>query len=356
VECRRCHFQNLPGTERCVQCGALLVALETLSVVPPRSHQSPRARGFSYALRSFFSWRPLIDRLATLGRAIARVQNESQLLARSLADLGGALVASLVPGLGHWRLGQRRRAALIFWGWLVLLVLGVLQASGWLVASAVSVHVFSVVDILYAHRQTTVWQRFLVSLLLFLVLLVAVYVPAGFLLRQLAFVGWIPENAVELTAEAHRQVLVAFTPLGRRDVGDVVLYRAAGGRFGVAGLRHLAIVVRQGVNVARVLGVAGDTVSFSGGAVRVNGVLTEGSLVQALFGGDRGSGGLDGYEFGVPTGHVFVIPQVIVWPAGAANSLEAAKAVLSNSCVVNEYDILGEGFLVLRPLGSLRVL
>ena len=353
MECRRCHFENVPGVVRCFCCGAALVVEETISVVPPRSRWSSRARGVWYTLRRILYREIPVRFPGLLGRGCRAIAAEGALWAGSVSELGAALLASIIPGLGHRRLGQRFRARLLFWSWVTLLLLGVLCVSPWLLAFAVSVHVFCVVDIFFAHRPAGVAQRFVLSLLLFAAFFLLIYRPAGRVLGMVVFARWVPAPAVLPSRSPDESLLVVFTPLGRPQSGDLVLYRVEEQYLvfpPVSGTYPVTVEVRSGYHVGQVLAVAGDEIRFEEDHLLLNGTPLSVLYPPPFLEGTGQVGLLPGKSLVVSEGYVFILPAE--FDGYFHGPLPAAEHLLRLLFLVQESEIQAEGFLVLRPLNA----
>lgn len=240
MQCPRCGFHNLPGTEACLSCrvpfGRGAAAVGTLS--PPRatawSKRSRRVRGLLRAFDRMGRWVPTTRR-ALLG---------------------------LVPGLPQLVLGWRTLGGAIFAAWTVFLALAFFWlGTTWAVVfsgMALSAHVMSaLLPYLAAMQALPLRRRCLVSLLAWAGLLLLVYFPLSRALDHFVFPLRFTENA--------RSALV--------QGGDVILVRRRDGTHWRPAAGSLVVFQHAWgtATMDRVIGVAGDRIEVRDGRVWRNG-------------------------------------------------------------------------------------
>lgn len=113
MQCPRCHFENIPGQDRCFKCNSILeMQGGGLDIQPPRMASSERPwRVLGRWCRSLFTHRK--------ERPIEEKQDRRG-AAESL-PIGG-FVLSIVPGLGHLVAGRFKEVRLWWIIWLVLFI------------------------------------------------------------------------------------------------------------------------------------------------------------------------------------------------------------------------------------------
>lgn len=115
MRCSTCHFENIPGQDRCLRCGSILEAAGRLVDVHP-----PRMAGWRGPVRGLVRWfrghRAIPEGLP--GKRIRRG------LDRIASDALIGLIISVVPGLAHFVKGRFREVRLLVLVWAVLLSAG----------------------------------------------------------------------------------------------------------------------------------------------------------------------------------------------------------------------------------------
>jgi len=180
MQCWSCEFENIPGMQRCARCGGAL-NLDGVSVIPPR------ASGLRLATATGRLWHRLSEALPRLPPLTARL---SFLLPEAVP--WGALAWTLIPGVGHIKLGQRRLGWPILSAWLFFLLLSLFSlATNWtglFLACMATVHAFALISILganLAHERLP--MRLLFGLFVFLGFRILLYYPVQRLLGQCLF-------------------------------------------------------------------------------------------------------------------------------------------------------------------------
>jgi hypothetical protein len=120
MQCPQCGFENLPKNTACTRCRAQLVVD---GPVVKTDFEPPRARDWKFLRPLQYRIFALQDRLPADLARFRRIFNNEDVLP---TDAWAALFCSVIPGLGHLIVGQRRAATVVFCGWILLLVLGVL--------------------------------------------------------------------------------------------------------------------------------------------------------------------------------------------------------------------------------------
>lgn len=125
MQCQRCHFENMPGQQRCFKCGSILEGEVTiLDVHPPRMAAWKRP------------WRHLARHLKPQRLPKERPVNPNR--DPFIDDFNMAirgLVLSIIPGLGHAKIGNFRRVSPVVLSWVVDIIIALLvfpSTWGWI--------------------------------------------------------------------------------------------------------------------------------------------------------------------------------------------------------------------------------
>jgi hypothetical protein len=161
VRCARCHFENIPGQERCVRCGSVLEAgAAALEVHPPR--MPAWRRPFRYFTRWLRSHRPAGSRRPAVAPR------------RAGSDLLFGLALNVVPGLGYLLRGRWREVRLLVAAWLVLVSAGIFfygsTAGSLLLGLAIGIHTWIALRFSLFREITDFAGRAVATLLLVAVL------------------------------------------------------------------------------------------------------------------------------------------------------------------------------------------
>jgi hypothetical protein len=274
MECVNCQFFNIPTAQACGRCGTTL-RFENLNITvePPRAPKRGRwLRHFGFYW--FFRGRDTARAIATEAGRGARPFFGEQIPPAQL------FLRALVPG---WSL---RTAGAVTLGWAVLAVWGLLvlgalltlglPLSGVFLGLAFAAHYASG---LYATRIAGFDRvyTFRVGAILAILLVAVVYVPLPLLFEQVV-------QPVRLNGE-----------MGPFKPGDVLLYfpwressrdKARAGQWIMFELdhtttrtidprNHVNVRLDEGMYLAKVLAVPGDTVAWDGQTLTINGVAAD---------------------------------------------------------------------------------
>jgi hypothetical protein len=326
MQCSNCQFENMPGVRACGRCGASLqLASLSINVHPPRA-----GRLTKFVRR----WFPLVLLWNRLTLAIARSLPGSF---HWPADVPPAsvLLRAIVPGWSQSYLGRVRRGKWMFWGYLGLLLSGLLFAGtflGWtLLGLAMSLHAASVVDIV-APTVHEMRLRLGYAAATLALLTIVVYYPAGWLLAQVATPQRFATAAPPF--EAGDVVLVSRMAYNRSppEPGDVVLYQLAPQDIGGDG--HVVYRI-MGERIDRVIARAGQKVTCSQGKLLVDGEPSAWLPLspQPL---------PEGFDITVPKDYYLIIPS--------ADALPRPMAVWRAMCIVPRGQIGGRVYWQSQPL------
>jgi len=337
AQCSSCRFENMPGVGVCGRCGSPL-GLQTLAVdVHP-----PRAAPWSKRLRRWLPFRPVYYGARDAGRAVAR-EGWSQLAGRAEAPGPslGVLARLIVPGWAHFHLGQRVHGRSFLGGYLAFLFLGLLlygSVPGVMFLSlAFSVHVVSCVSILRlgGFYGRAYWGA---VAFVFAFLLVAVYLPAGWLVSRAVLSAQIQIDAAPFKLGD----VLLYSPFLDRNhdwrAGDVVVYDQRSGYYRQRGNYYIP----PGQRIDRILAEPGDTVVWQDGELTVNG---QPSLLRPLNPATR----LPKLSLKVPTGHYLILPTIVL-----AHPNDLPAQALHDLILVPAGSIQGRVLLRSYPLTRVR--
>jgi hypothetical protein len=338
MQCPSCGFQNLPGLERCARCLSQLV-LDHIDVHPYRA--SDRwARWRAWRTQGPARWlEPLRWLLRRLGGLVTVQRGPVPDMARRLPSA----LLSVVPGLGLAACGRWRLGCILLGICLAALLGFVVFMGSWIgvlfMGLVFGVHSYAIQRCLI-QRGDYVPRGMAISigLLIFLLLYLAVY-PAA---------GWVVNGVVRF------EPLVGDLREGRLRQGDVLMVRGRWLRppryqpgdlvsYRIPEMRGQGWITREGASIDRVLGAPGDHVVIRNGGLIVNG--------KPMLGGVRPVGGLplpDNYEATVPADAYFILPSL---PALGGHYGQGApvSAMIRAVSIVPYRDIRGRVIMIVGP-------
>jgi hypothetical protein len=99
MRCGQCQFENMPGLERCFQCGAVLTDAKQVDVSPPRMPAWQRP------LRGLGRW--VRNRRSGGGKhAVTPPKKSRHVIGWQFFKILAAAALSIIPGLGHLAVGK----------------------------------------------------------------------------------------------------------------------------------------------------------------------------------------------------------------------------------------------------------
>jgi signal peptidase I len=265
MQCVNCQFQNMPGSAVCGRCGTSLglAATTSIDVHPPRAGRwRKRVRQALPVRRAYFGMRDAAERARST--RVATPGCESAFLLR-LA----------VPAWPQFHAGQRLRGHLVLWSFLACVLSGLLllgtTAGSVLLGLAFSVHTTGALDaVMLNFADCGTRDRWARAFLLSAAIGTAVYLPAGWLLTQIAEPHTMERPIGPLNAGDVILVNARARPLP----GRIVLYEVPGFREEVARTGHGVYQYFGGPAIERVIAGPGDEVRIEHGALTVNGATS----------------------------------------------------------------------------------
>ncbi len=337
MECPNCSFQNTPGMTTCVRCQSRL-DFSDVYFLPPRARGSVKVRHVRRRLG------------ASSFRLRERCSAATQWLDDQLhPDVDWpAVLWSIVPGLGHLRLGHRTVGLVALAAWLSLLVLAganIATGRGWLFAIlAIGLHCF-VVSLLLAPAlsQLPVRQRMLIGFVTYLALIATLYGPVTLVSRTCFRL--IPIDGVRTTATlANGDIILCsgtWTTPRSFHPGDLVVYE-------IRGLNSQGVMIEPGLGLDRIVGLPGDRVTSDGHVLTVNGVALPPDRLPI-----GGLSSLPILDFVVGAGEYAILPSALNWRAHGPpqNVQRLTDRMIASTSRVREEDLLGRAWWRLRPWG-----
>lgn len=259
MQCVNCGFENLPNLQACAHCQSVLDPGD-LRVEPHR------ASALNLSTRLFRGW----YRLRT---GAVRVRHLAPTWRSRFATPFSerALAWSIVPGLGHLRTNSRRIGWTLLVVWLGFLVSALLAFpsdwSRWFVSFAIMTHAVAICSLFAASlASATLLIRMVFGFVVFLILSLLIYYPAGVLCGQLASplrVPALPPGQVVKSGDG----LIYEGPWLRPATfarGDIVVYE-------IAAHRGRGYYTHAGLGLDRVVAIPGDRIALRDGVLLVNG-------------------------------------------------------------------------------------
>jgi hypothetical protein len=343
MQCPACEFENLPGLQQCARCGSVL-ALAGVDVQPFRAaDRGARIRYWRHRIpRIRINIPAIFDKLITNSLYSLRSFDETSLLRRA-----GAVLLSIIPGMGLVLLGRRRRGRAylsIFAGCMALATTFMGSALGWIFfILAAGVQTYSIAECMFYHAERFSRGTTIVAGLAIVGMLYQLLYPAvGWLMHGMAQFEAIG-GQIAPAAIAEGDVLVIsgrwFKP-ATYSVGDLVSYN-------MAPIRAQNWQINGGISIDRVIGGPGDHM------VCKNQVLTRNGQPVPLAGGPLVNLPIPDLDITVPTEMYFIFPSL---PTLHGNPRGLNEARLS-ACVVPQSDIRGRVWMRIGPpyrIGRIR--
>jgi len=260
------------------------------------------------------------------------------------ADVGPILL-SVIPGLGQWRMGRPRLAAMLCGAWLVAILLAIATTGttiGWFCRmTVVAVHCLAINLLLMRDLQgmSTV-RRALFGFGIYVCVVMFVYLPVLAAVGRVGSVVRVEQMAANESLETGDVVLCggAWTNPNQWRVGHIVSYRTR--IAGMAGYR-----LDAGENIDRIVGLAGDLIEIRSGRLFVNQV--EPSPEHLPLAPLTGVPDATAY---CPTGSVVIVPSAMVVQRVTANGTVDVRWATPQLLFVPFDSVRGRLIVRLRPL------
>jgi hypothetical protein len=299
MQCRSCHFENMPGSRNCARCGALVeLSSLVLDVCPPRAGAGVKR----------------LRRVLPYHRAPPGLRSITDGLLRQLRPANGGLELTwsdvwrlIVPGWTQRRMGNVARGRAFSAGFLMAGALAVLlpgtTLGAFALGTAVAVHVSSIIDAVFS-ATNDLRGRVTYACLYVALVGVVVYLPLAVLGNGLASPRQVALD--QPPVRAGQVVLTSPWLLALRPpaAGDLVLYRIPALRVaGRTALGFPAQIVFQGERIGRVLALPGQHVLVRQGTLIVDG-QSQGDAWRELLPEED-------LDLTVPAGHYLIAPATI---------------------------------------------
>jgi len=255
----------------------------------------------------------------------------------------GPLALSIIPGIGHIRLGFRAFGWIALSLWTLFIIASAAfcaSPGGWLFyLAAVGWHCFVITALLsHALLNQPLLRRAGAGLLIYAVLHFALYYPATLLMAQIAVP--VQLNAIRrMDALKPGDVILcssAWTSPTTYQRGDIVYY--------FSGARGTAYSVAEGAGIDRIIGLPGDTVAISKGHITVNGAELSPSEMPL---GPVAT--LPDLTLTVTEGSYVILPSTFETYRGGIVPEDQARQVYGGVAVVSERMVLGRAVMRIRP-------
>lgn len=339
----------MPGSEICARCSSSMqIATMVMDVRPPRAGKFQKAwRRIVPARRAYLGVRDGLQ--STAGPAARRAAAELSSMCPTIAPWSMTW-RSAVPGWAHWYAGQLWRARLFFIGYIALLLPGLLfigtSLGGILLGLAFSVHTSAAFDTYCQYQPSRSFRSLMSSsILVTIALVIAVYLPAMYLMSCVASV-----RTITLTAAPLQQGDVLLMNQSAHwgefpRVGQIVVYRLPDRVIEIAIGNHGRQVYHYtGERVDRVLAIGGDRVELKSGILRVNGMISPYAPLNVA---------------SLPKQMAFVVPAdcVLILPTTTPNLGPGSDVSLWQSLAcIPRTDVTGSVYLRLQPLSRFWIM
>lgn len=297
MQCVSCEFENMPGSSNCARCGtSLMLATAAVNVSPPRAGAWSRRLPQMWRLRCM--WFQLTQALTAGPFAVAGHLGAADLHVATLAR-------SIIPGWVQLRRRDVLRGRLFLSGYVVLLLLSLLFAGtvsgSTCLGLSFALHAASVADALIT-RFASLRERIMFTVLCSVFLFAALYYPMGWAAGQVTS----PFRVVAPMPPFQVGDVLWYNRLGTPSTGDLVLYNVPRSRMqGRTARGNPAQFVVQGQRVNRLVAEAGQFVRWKDGQLLVDGTVCAWQPRSSV-------GFVDGAEFHVRPGYVFVLPDNLI--------------------------------------------
>jgi type IV secretory pathway protease TraF len=293
MQCRNCHFENMPGVDACGRCGgSLRLATAVIDVHPPRAGRWSKRMG------------KLVPRGLAFRARDAVLQAGVDISELPVGDFPerSVLLRMVVPGWPQLFLGQKVSGRALLFGYLLFLCLGMTfigtGIGSFFLGLALVCHAASIIDVLTVATKD-VRQRIAIGITCIAGVGFVIYYPAVRLVSRVA----VPRVLLRDVPPFAAGDVVLYTPtesLWRGlQPGDVVLYEPPP-TLNTA-QQNRAVLLR-GARIDRILAVGGQKIVWSGGKLQVDGSPSELAPLNP---------GQCSYQFEtlVPPGHFLILPS-----------------------------------------------
>jgi len=336
MQCPSCGFENIPGSEQCCVCSALLSSRQSgETVFPPRARDRSFWQRVRWSLTTSAGFTRAVGRLQALRRSLSNVEFRRRLsAARPQVNLHeiGLLLLSVIPGLGHvYVVGDVRRGRRILLGSLGALVLAMVAyrtiLADVLVYGIIALSMFCVFVVADRLREIRGEEAQFVRRVGIALLVLAVYLGSYVLLRSALSSRMM---VVRIEAEPWSEVVSAGDSLllTRHDIyrrGDIVA--------GAGYWQHYQVP-----NVGPIIGVPGDRIEVAD-RVYVNGMPT---------------GARPRHVESSPSAEVTLAEDEYWLMPGLNINQVVNREMVASAGVIQDYNVWGRAVAVVGPPGHRR--
>ena len=306
AQCSSCQFENLPQYQTCVRCGSILPGSNApVGVEPPRAGKIEKAFRLAKVIRTLNRGAGITaDCLDwTWQKAVPLFRLEIRSV--DLAILG-MFWKGLVPGLAQWYMGRTPEDKIFFFGWLALLFLTLLTfglpISQFLLGFVIAWHFASIIDaVIITCRERNHSDRFFCFAVMVIGAVLLFYVPTSALCWNHLLYQRVTVAAGPLQSGDALLYTMSWNTIKPR-VGNIVLYQAPRVEY-PSSTNQNHVYRLQGNMFDRVLALEGQTVSWQGGTLAIDGVLSPYQPLAPI-------PNPPDTTFVVPAGQCYIVPGV----------------------------------------------
>jgi hypothetical protein len=308
----------MPQYTTCVRCGSILPGSNfPIDIEPPRAGKIEKALRLASVIRVVnrltgavvlclaWTWRTLV--------ALFQLQIRSVDI-----TILGMFWKGILPGLAQWYFGRKPYDGFFFFGWLILLFLGLmtfgLTVSGYLFGLALAWHLISIIDIAYITSQRYADRCFMFITMVITAIFV-LYIPTSYLWWGRIDVGTVYLTEAGPLRRGDSMIFFNSRSTRKPQLGEFVLYHSSHLAYTIPGQGDIAYQF-TGDMYDRVLALEGQTVTWEGGKLTIDG---EEPFCQPFI----PVVGPPDTTFIVPPGHCYIVPGVafIAPPGGMRQPL-----------------------------------
>ena len=269
IKCTTCGLENLDHVTVCVECGNPLIHnnannLESLHT-PPRAGKYKKLRLFLYKIRRNTGALNIDKRLS---------EEESFSLRKFFLGLGDykGMMASIIPGLGHFTQKRFFRGLIFFTLWVFLILLGIFfygrTFSSFCFGLAIAVHASAAFDCLpLALPLFDDFQTRVVMMLILIIISITTYYWIFNRINDQVFGIWMNTRRGEPVLMKGQFILIRKQSKYKR--GDILFLQTDGERFSTGYDQNFYMI--PGIYFDRLIGFPGEKIEIIKGKIFING-------------------------------------------------------------------------------------
>ena len=270
IKCTTCGLENLDHMTVCVECGNPLIHNNDHNVellhTPPRAGKYKKLRLFLYKIRRNTG-------ALNIERQLPEEKEESFSLRELLLDLGDSkgVMASIIPGLGHFTQKRFLRGLIFFALWFFLILLGIFfygrTFSNVCFGSAIAVHASAAFDCLpLALPLFDDFKTRIVVMLLLIIIGISSYYWIFNRVNDQVFGVWMNFNRGEPVIMKGEFILIKKQSKYKR--GDLLFFQTNGEGFSAGYDQNFYMI--PGIYFDRLIGFPGEKIEIIKGKIFIN--------------------------------------------------------------------------------------